>query len=138
MRIGKLAAEAGVGVETVRFYESKDLIAQPIRPTGGGYRDYPVSVLDRIRFIRSAQQLGFSLKEVKDLLALDSDLQTQCGDVRGRAETKLREVEKKIRGLTRMRVALVRLIDHCPGDGPARRCSILNELRASDPPHARP
>ena len=66
MRIGEIAKNAGIGVETVRFYELKGLISQPLRPENGGYRDYPVDTVHRIRFIRSAQQLGFSLQEIND------------------------------------------------------------------------
>lgn len=130
MRINEIAKGAGVGVETVRFYESKGLITQPMRPQNGGYRDYPIELAHRIRFIRSAQQLGFSLQEVKELLALESGPQTQCRDVQERAEIKLNEVEEKIANLTQIKTALETLIDACPGKGPTQNCSILNEFRA--------
>ena len=135
MGIGELAEGAGVGVETVRFYESKGLITQPMRPKDGGYRDYPVEMVHHIRFIRNAQQLGFSLKEVNELLALESGPHAQCGDVRVRAESKLNEVEEKIASLNRIKAALVTLIDVCPGKGPTRDCSILSELRTNDRHH---
>jgi MerR family mercuric resistance operon transcriptional regulator len=135
MWIGKLANGAGVGVETVRFYESKGLITQPPRPADGGYRDYPIEMVHHIRFIRNAQQLGFSLKEVKELLALESGSDTQCGDVRVRANAKLNEIEEKIAGLNRIKTALVALIEACPGKGSTRNCSILSEFRLNDQFH---
>lgn len=133
MRIGELANDAGVGVETVRFYETRGLITQPPRPADGGYRDYPVEMVHHIRFIRNAQQLGFSLREVKALMELEAGPEANCGDVRMRAREKLREIEDKIAGLNRMKAALVTLIDVCPGNGPTRNCSILSEFRLNDP-----
>lgn len=128
MRISEVASEAGVGVETVRFYELKGLIARPPRPRNGGYRDYPDEAVRRIRFIRSAQQLGFSLVEVSELLELESGDATQCADIRRRSETKRREVLVKIDNLLRIRQALDNLIDACPGQGSARDCSILEAI----------
>lgn len=130
MRIGEVASESGVGVETVRFYEQKGLVAQPPRPTTGGYRDYPAEAVRRIRFIRSAQQLGFSLVEVAELLELESGTAAQCVDVRRRAEVKRREVQVKIDNLERIRRALDTLIDACPGRGSARACSILEAINS--------
>lgn len=133
MRIGEVAKSAGIGVEAVRFYESKGLITQPARPAEGGYRDYPADTVHRIRFIRRAQQLGFSLREVNDLLTLESGPTSQCLDVRKRAETKRREVTAKIENLTQIKAALDALIDACPGKGPVRECSILSEIKSGDP-----
>ena len=79
MTIGKVAGEAGVGVETVRFYERKGLIRKPRRPSNGGYRTYPSDAVERILFIRQAQELGFSLREIKELLSLQADPATDCG-----------------------------------------------------------
>ena len=134
MRIGEIAKRAGVGVETVRFYESRGLIAQPPRPAGGGYRDYPDELVHRIQFVRGAQRLGFSLREIDELLVLESGPQPRCDNVREHAGRKLAEVEARIAGLERIRAALVALIDACPGKGPTRDCSILNELRSGDRP----
>ena len=133
MRIGEIAKSAGIGVETVRFYESKGLISQPLRPASGGYRDYPSDTVHRIRFIRSAQQLGFSLEEINELLALESGPASKCVDVRRRAETKRREVMAKIENLTGIKAALDALINACPGKGPARECTILSEIKSGDP-----
>jgi MerR family copper efflux transcriptional regulator len=128
MRISEVAKGSGVGVETVRFYEQKGLVAQPPRPRTGGYRDYPADAVHRIRFIRSAQQLGFSLDEIAELLDLESGSAAQCVDVRQRAESKRREVQAKIDNLERIRRALDTLIEACPGAGPARACSILEAI----------
>ena len=128
MKISAVARNTGVGVETVRFYERQGLIAQPPRPSDGGFRSYPPEVLERIRFIRQAQSLGFSLKEIDELLSLRADPSADCGDVRQRAQSKLEEVEEKIASLTTIRSALRGLIDACPGEGAARFCSILDSL----------
>lgn len=130
MRISEVARDSGVGVETVRFYEQKGLVTQPPRPDTGGYRDYPADAVRRIRFIRSAQQLGFSLVEVAELLKLESGTASQCIDVRQRAEAKRHEVQMKIDNLERIREALDTLIDACPGKGPARTCSILEAINS--------
>lgn len=130
MRIGDLAQQSGVGVETVRFYEQKGLVAQPPRPASGGYRQYPSEAVRRIKFIRSAQQLGFSLNEVADLLDLEAGRTAECIDVRERAEVKRQQVQARIDNLGRIKSALDRLIDACPGKGPARSCSILEAINS--------
>jgi len=128
MKISQIAKSAGVGVETVRFYERKKLIEQPLKPANGGFRAYPSEVVSQIRFIRRAQNLGFSLKEVKDLMSLRIDPRADCGDVRLRAQAKRQEVIEKIEQLQRVRDALDTVINACPGRGSTRSCSILGEL----------
>ncbi len=130
MRISVVAKNTGVGVETVRFYERHGLIEQPPRPSGGGFRSYPPEVAERIRFIRQAQSLGFSLKEIVELLSLRADPSADCSDVRRRAQSKLEEVDEKISSLTVIRTALQSLVDACPGEGAARFCSILDSLES--------
>lgn len=132
MRIGELARASGVGVETVRFYEDKGLVDRPQRPRDGGYRAYPAGAVNRIRFIRSAQALGFSLAEVGELLALESVSSTQCTDVRRRARLKREEVQQRIENLAAIRAALDKLINACPGAGPARDCSILDAINSGE------
>ncbi len=132
MRIGELAKQSCVGVETVRFYEQKGLVAQPPRPVAGGYRDYPDNAVQRIRFIRSAQRLGFSLDEVAELLDLEAGPSAQCADVRERARIKRKQVQAKIENLQRIRAALDTLIAACPGEGPARMCSILEAINSGE------
>ncbi len=132
MTIGRLARKAGVGVETIRFYERKGLIEQPRRPRDPGYRVYPEETARRIRFIRQAQELGFSLREVQDLLSLRADPESDPADVRARAAAKLAEVKRKITELERIRAALEDLIAACPGRGALRNCSIMETLRAGE------
>ena len=128
LTISKAARKAGVGVETIRFYERKGLIEQPPKPQGTGFRVYPGETVQRLRFIRQAQELGFSLREIKDLLSLRADPKTDSGDVRERAETKLTEVKRKIMELEQIRTALETLISACPGGGALRACSIMDAL----------
>ncbi len=128
MTIGKTARKAGVGIETIRFYERRGLIEQPPKPLEGGFRVYPDGTVERIRFIREAQELGFSLRETDELLSLRADPSTDAGDVRARAEAKLHQVNEKIAQLDRIRTALDRLIAACPGSGALRACSIMEVL----------
>ncbi len=127
LTIGKVARAAGVGVETVRFYERKGLIARPRRPQRG-FRSYPAETVASIRFIRQAQELGFTLREIKDLLSLRADPNTDCAAVRRRSQAKLADVVAKSRQLDRIRRALEALIAACPGRGAIRTCSILDAL----------
>lgn len=132
MRIGEVARRAGVGVETVRFYERKGLISRPSRPAAGGFRSYPAEAARRISFVRRAQQLGFSLVEIAELLELETGEGARCVDVRRRAEAKRQDVQAKIDNLEQIRDALDVLIDACPGEGPARACSILEAIGSGD------
>lgn len=126
--ISRAADEAGVGVETIRFYERKGLIEQPPKPQSG-YRVYSGEVVERIRFIRQAQELGFSLRETDELLSLRADPDTDCADVQTQALAKLAEVERKMAQLRTIRSALKELIAACPKRGPAAgRCTILEAL----------
>lgn len=133
MTIGKAARKAGVGVETIRFYERRDLIKQPPRPAGAGFRLYSEETVRRIRFIRQAQELGFSLREIAELLSLQADPGTDCADVRERATVKLDEVDRKIARLESIRSALEEVIAACPGRGALRACSILAAIDGTRP-----
>ncbi|MBM3492124.1 MAG: MerR family transcriptional regulator [Alphaproteobacteria bacterium] len=130
MTIGRVAARAGVGVETVRFYERKGLINRPRKPAGAAFRVYPADVVQRIRFVRRAQQLGFSLSEARELLELRANptIDTATVRIRERAAAKLSDVEAKIRQLREVRDVLRRLVATCPGQRPLQRCSILDTL----------
>lgn len=128
MSIGQAAREAGVGVETIRFYERQGLVEQPPKPEGVGARLYPADLVERIRFIREAQQLGFSLREAGELLMLRADPNADCSDVREQAAAKLREVEQKIEQLRQLHGALETLIASCPGRGALPACSIMDAL----------
>ena len=128
MTIGKAARKAGVGIETIRFYERRGLIAQPPKPRDAGFRVYPEETMQRIRFIRQAQELGFSLREIDELLSLRADPSTDARDVRERATAKLEEVNRKFGQLEQIRTALEALIAACPGTGALRTCSIMEAL----------
>jgi len=131
LTIGRAAKAAGVRIATIRFYERRGLIAQPRKPESG-YRTYPPETVTRIRFIRQAQKIGFSLKEIEELLSLQAQPDAACGDVRDRAQAKRTEVERKIDQLIRIRDALDDLIAACPGRGALRACSILSALSDTD------
>lgn len=127
MTIGKVARRSGVGVETVRFYERNGLIPEPMR-SESGYRQYSEQIVSRIRFIRRAKELGFTLREIKELLSLRLQPEASCADVRSRAEAKICDIEEKIRTLERMKATLIRLTQSCSNDGPVSECPILDAL----------
>ena len=127
MKIGELAEKAGVSIDTVRFYERRGLIAEPQRRESG-YRIYTHEYADRIRFIRRAQELGFTLREVEELLSLRVSDAAGCAAVRRQAEEKLQDVEEKIRDLQRVRDVLIELAAACPGSGPVSECPILEAI----------
>lgn len=127
MTIGRIAKLAQVGVETIRFYEREGLLKEPPRRVSG-YRQYPADTVDRVRFIRRAKYLGFTLKEIKELLSLRVAPRTRCAHVRERAEAKVRDIDEKLRTLEAMRDALTKLISECSGDGPVTACPILEAL----------
>ncbi len=127
LTIGKVASQAGVGVETVRFYERQGLIAEPPR-RASGYRQYPPETPARIRFVRRAKLLGFTLKEIKELLSLRASPNSRCTDVRLRAEAKFEDIQQKIRDLKKMNKALKQLIAACDGRSSATECPILEAL----------
>ena len=129
-RIGEVADRVGVGIETIRFYERQELIDDPPR-TDSGYRQYPDDTVTRIRFIRRAKELGFSLKEISDLLQLRVDPTTSCEEVKERAEKKIAEIEQRIRDLRGIREALTRLAASCTGRGPTSPCPILDGMEAA-------
>ena len=129
MTIGRLAREAGVNIDTIRYYERNGLIPEPIR-RASGYRQYGVADLRRLRFILRAKELGFTLAEIGELLSLSADR-----DVRGvkrRPEERLEQVEHKIGELQRVRKGLKVLIDACPGHGDLERCPIVAALSGED------
>ncbi len=132
LTIGRAARKAGVGVETIRFYQRRGLIRQPAKPDGTGFRHYPEETVQRIRFIRQAQDIGFSLREIDELLSLRADPGADCADVREQATAKLQEVERKIARLEEIRAALEELIAACPGRGALRACSILEALASRE------
>ena len=125
--IGELARDAGVHVETVRYYERRGLLKQPRRASG--WRRYDEEALRALQFVKRAQELGFSLDEVSQLLSLrSSSSERTCNRVRVRAEAKLADIDAKIRDLTAIRATLEQLARACPNDGPAGQCPILGAI----------
>ncbi len=127
LQIGKVARLADVGVETIRYYEREGLIAEPPRKESG-YRQYPEETVNRIRFIRRTKELGFSLKEIGELLSLRMDPDATCENILERAVAKVANIEEKILTLQRMKMALGKLMAACSGDGPVTECPILEAL----------
>ena len=127
LKRGELAARAGVNIETLRFYERKGLLPKPPRGTSN-YRQYPVDAVRRVRLIKRAQDLGFSLKEIDELLTLRAKPRARCADVQERAEAKIAEIEEKIRSLRSMKKALVKLVNQCSGSRPVDDCPILDAI----------
>ena len=123
--IGKLAARAGVSVDTVRYYEKAGLLS-PQERLASGYRRYSELQLSRLRFIRRAQELGFSLKDIRELLGLSK--QRDVARVKRAAQRKLADVEQRLAALTRVRDGLAALVATCPGHGRAADCPILRAL----------
>lgn len=130
LSVGQVAKRAGVGVETVRFYERQGLLDEPARKESG-YRQYGDDAVAVLRFIRRAKELGFTLSEIKGLLALRLDGSATKSDVREQATAKVEGIEAKIRDLQRMRDALSGLLAACHGDGPATGCPILEALNGA-------
>jgi len=127
MQIGRVAAQAGVNVQTLRYYERRGLLPRPPR-TETNYRAYPDDAVLRVRFIKRAQELGFSLMEIKELLSLRAAPRAKCADVLQRAELKIDDIDDKIATLRRMRRALSKLMAECHGSLPVTKCPILEAL----------
>lgn len=132
LTIGQVADAAGVGVETVRFYQRKGLIEEPSR-TGTQRRRYPPEAVVRLRFIRGAQNLGFGLKEIGDLMSLRVAPGASKADVKARAEAKIAEIREKMEDLQRMRDSLLKLIGGCDGNGTLDDCPILKAFDEGAP-----
>lgn len=135
LTIGEVAKAARVGVETIRFYEREGLIAEPPRRRSG-YRQYPPDTVRRVRFIRRAKELGFTLKEIGELLSLRVEPGTTCADVRALARAKIADIEGKIAELDTMKKALEHLARSCRGTGPTSECPILDALDHQENGHA--
>jgi MerR family transcriptional regulator, copper efflux regulator len=125
LRSKQLAERSGVNLQTIRYYQEIGLLPEPPR-SAAGYRRFPPDAVRRIRFIKRAQELGFALAEVKELLALQVQTGAICADVRRRANAKIANIEAKIRDLRWMKNALERLAASCSGAGPVGNCPILD------------
>jgi Hg(II)-responsive transcriptional regulator len=127
LKTGEVAARAGVNVQTLRYYERKGLLDEPDR-RASGYRQYAPDAVQLIRFIKRAQELGFTLAQVEDLLQLRSCQETACAEVQRTAEEKIANIEEKIRHLRAMKRALGALVASCSTEGSTRYCPLLEAL----------
>lgn len=126
-----VARAADVNPETLRYYERRGLLPEPPR-SAAGYRRYDAEAVRRLRFIKRAQELGFTLVEIGELLALRADPRADRAAVKAHALAKLADVEARLRDLARMRETLAHLADACDGHGSLDACPILNALDADD------
>ena len=127
LTIGQLAEQAGVHTETVRYYERRGLIAEPPR-RASGYRQYSPDYVTRIHFIKRAQQLGFSLKEIGELLALRVEATSVCSEVQQKATAKIEDIETKIQMLQQMKKTLTQLVSACETNQMTGDCPIIKAL----------
>jgi len=132
MKIGELAQRAEVGIDTVRYYERQGLLPPPER-LPSGYRRYGQSDVARLRFVRRAKALGFTLVGIRELLALSGRREDDMRGLKAAASEKLADVEARVDELTRIRDGLRTLLASCPGHGPLERCPILNALVEDNP-----
>ena len=131
LTIGQLAKRAQVNVDTIRYYERRGLIPEPPRRQSG-YRQYSQDDVVRIQFIKRAQELGFALKEIEELLALRVDPDTTCAGIKEQTEAKIADISTKIQTLQRMTRVLTRLATACDARAPTSECPILEALDTKD------
>ena len=124
LTIGKLANQANVTIETIRYYQRKGLLKEPEKPISG-YRRYPPEAIARILFIKRAQTSGFTLKEIAELLSLESG---HCQDIRKMAEQKRQQIDGQIKDLTALRNVLDSLVQGCKEDPSTEHCSLIDAL----------
>lgn len=127
LTIGQVAKKSGMGIEAIRFYEREGVIPKPNR-TESGYRKYNADIIKRLHFIRRAQELGFSLKEITQLIALKVTQKSNCAEVKKRALAKLDNINEKIADLERMRNALEEVTRACVASKPISDCPILKSF----------
>lgn len=131
LKIGEVAARGGVNLQTIRYYERERLLPKPPR-LASGYRMFPEQTVRRVRFIKRAQELGFCLAEIRDLLSMQVDPDKDCTDVQRLAKAKVADIDDKIRTLQSMKRVLTGLSGLCPGCGPAAECPILESIDAKE------
>ena len=129
LTVGQLAKRSRVNLETIRYYEKQGLLPKPPR-LQSGYRAFPIESVKHIRFIKQAQELGFSLKEVKELLALRINPNSTGADVRKRAEAKLADIESKMKTLKTIKKELTELMASCNGKSSIENCPIMKSLNS--------
>ena len=131
LTIGVVAKRVGVAIDTIRYYEREGLLPEPQR-RASGYRSYGEGTIAQLRFIRRAKQLGFTLEEIRELLALSVDRQRGVKAVKKRAQQRLAAIEQRILELQRVRDGLAQLVESCPGHGPPEQCPILKALSGQE------
>ena len=122
----EVAEHAGVNVQTIRYYERRGLLPEPPRRPSG-YRNYSEDDVTRVRFIKRAQEIGFTLAEIQDMLSLRADPDA-AAEMKQRSEAKIQEIDEKIRDLEQVKRRLSELSDICSGHGPAHECAIWRAL----------
>lgn len=127
LRTAEVAEQAGVNVETLRFYERKGILPEPPR-RASGYREYPPETVERVKFIKRAQELGFALREIEEILGFRQTAGAKSGRVRKLAEAKVKEIELKIRDLEAMKASLTALLCACDGKRTVASCPIIESL----------
>jgi len=130
MRTSEVAGRAGVNPQTLRYYERRGLLPEPPRSTSG-YRSYPDETVRVIRFVKRAQELGFSLDEVEELLHLARGGPSSCDTARGLARARLADLSAKIADLERMRDSLLQLVDTCARPRQERDCPLLEAIHTA-------
>ena len=131
LTIGVVAKRVGVAIDTIRYYEREGLLPEPQR-RASGYRSYGEGTITQLRFIRRAKQLGFTLEEIRELLALSVDRQRGVKAVKKRAQQRLAAIEQRILELQRVRDGLAQLVESCPGHGAPEHCPILRALSTEE------
>src|SRR4051812_7390509 len=133
MRIGEIAGQAGVNIQTLRYYERRGLL-RPTRRLASGYREYDLATIPLVHFIKNAQELGFTLREIGELIDLRAARSRSQLKVRQLAIAKIAEVDRRIHDLTSMRAELVNLVEQCKTVGTKKDCVIIDAMDASGAP----
>ena len=131
LKIGEVAERGGVNLQTIRYYEREQLLPKTPR-LSSGYRFYPSDTVRRVRFIKRAQEIGFTLAEIRDLLAIRLDPSRESAEVRSLAEARISVIEDKMQTLQRMKEALRRITERCSGCGPTNECPILESIDSDE------
>lgn len=131
LKIGEVAVRGGVNLQTIRYYEREKLLSEPPR-LASGYRVYPEQTVRRVRFIKRAQEIGFTLSGIRELLDIRMNADRDSSDVRNLAKAKINEIEMKIQTLNRMKEVLSRMTERCSGCGPTSECPILESIDSEE------
>ena len=131
LKIGEVAERGGVNLQTIRYYEREKLLPEPPR-LASGYRVYPDQTVRRVRFIKRAQEIGFTLAEIRELRTIRIDAGRDSAEVRALANAKITNIEEKIQTLHRMKEGLGRITERCSGCGPASECPILESIDSDE------